>query len=103
MKKINPKEIISKRLACHSAVRAGDSLTNEECHKLISDLEKTDQAAADVIAGIRPELRYQDRDNLNWVKDALKRNSKGTEWIINDIEFDNEISESRFSKALLRK
>lgn len=37
-----PKEIISKRLACHSAVRAGDSLTNEECHKLISDLEKTE-------------------------------------------------------------
>ena len=36
-------------------------------------------------------------------KDELKRNSKGTEWIINEIEFDNEISESRFSKALLRK
>ena len=36
-------------------------------------------------------------------KDALKRNSRGTEWIINEIEFDNEISESRFSKALLRK
>ena len=36
-------------------------------------------------------------------KDELKRNSRGTEWIINDIEFDNEISESRFSKALLRK
>ena len=36
-------------------------------------------------------------------KDELKRNSRGTEWIINDIEFDNKISESRFSKALLRK
>ena len=36
-------------------------------------------------------------------KDELKRNSRGTEWIINEIEFDNEISESRFSKALLRK
>lgn len=36
-------------------------------------------------------------------KDELKRNSRGTEWIINDIEFNNEISESRFSKALLRK
>ncbi len=36
-------------------------------------------------------------------KDELKRNSKGTEWIINDIKFDSEISESRFSKALLRK
>ena len=36
-------------------------------------------------------------------KDELKRNSRGTEWIINEIEFNNEISESRFSKALLRK
>ena len=36
-------------------------------------------------------------------KDELKRNSKGTEWVINDIKFDSEISESRFSKALLRK
>ena len=37
-----PKDIISKRLACHSAVRAGDSLTKEECNKLINDLEKTE-------------------------------------------------------------
>ena len=36
-------------------------------------------------------------------KDELKRNSKGTEWVIIDIEFDSKISESRFSKALLRK
>ena len=36
-------------------------------------------------------------------RDELKRNSKGTEWIIEDIEFDIEISNSRFSKALLRK
>jgi len=36
-------------------------------------------------------------------KDELKRNSKGTEWIIDEIEFDVEISKSRFSKALLRK
>lgn len=36
-------------------------------------------------------------------KDELKRNSKGTEWIIDEIEFDSEIPESRFSKALLRK
>ena len=36
-------------------------------------------------------------------KDELKRNSKGTEWIIDDIEFDKEISPSRFSKARLRK
>ena len=36
-------------------------------------------------------------------KDELKRNSKGTEWIIDKIEFDSEIAESRFSKALLRK
>ena len=40
---------------------------------LESDLEKTDNAAAEgYIATIRPELRYQDRDNLNWVKDAQK-------------------------------
>ena len=36
-------------------------------------------------------------------KDELKRNSKGTEWIIDEIEFDVEIPRSRFSKALLRK
>ena len=36
------------------------------------DLDKTDQAAADMIAGIRPELRYQDRDNHKWVVDAKK-------------------------------
>ena len=36
-------------------------------------------------------------------KDELKRNSKGTEWIIDDISFDIDIPESRFSKALLRK
>jgi len=36
-------------------------------------------------------------------RDELKRNSKGTEWIIDDIKFDVEIPNSRFSKALLRK
>jgi len=36
-------------------------------------------------------------------KDELKRNSKGTEWIIDDIQFDVEIPDSRFSKARLRK
>jgi len=36
-------------------------------------------------------------------KDELKRNSKGTEWIIDEIEFDTDIPDSRFSKALLRK
>jgi len=36
-------------------------------------------------------------------KDKLKRNSKGTEWLIDEIEFDTDIPESRFSKALLRK
>ena len=35
-------------------------------------------------------------------KDELKRNSKGTEWVIDEIEFDSVIPESRFSKALLR-
>lgn len=36
-------------------------------------------------------------------KDELKRNSKGTEWVIDKIEFDKDIQKSRFSKALLRK
>jgi len=36
-------------------------------------------------------------------KDELKRNSKGTEWIIDDIQFNKKIPNSRFSKALLRK
>ena len=36
-------------------------------------------------------------------KDELKRNSKGTEWVIDEIEFDVDIPDSRFSKALLRK
>ena len=36
-------------------------------------------------------------------KDELKRNSKGTEWIIDNIQFNKEIPNSRFSKALLRK
>ena len=36
-------------------------------------------------------------------KDELKRNSKGTEWHIDDIEFDLDIPESRFTKAKLRK
>ena len=36
-------------------------------------------------------------------KDELKRNSKGTEWLIDEITFDTDIPESRFSKALLRK
>ena len=36
-------------------------------------------------------------------KDELKRNSKGTEWIVEDIQFDVSIPESQFSKARLRK
>ena len=36
-------------------------------------------------------------------KDELKRNSRGTEWIINDIQFNKKIPDSRFSKAFLRK
>ena len=36
-------------------------------------------------------------------KDELKRNSKGSEWIIDDIQVDMEIPDSRFAKALLRK
>jgi|TARA_B110000263_G_scaffold245547_1_gene255280 DNA mismatch repair protein MutL len=37
-----PKNIISKRLACHSAVRAGDKLNDSESINLINDLEKTE-------------------------------------------------------------
>ncbi|MFO7895627.1 MAG: urocanate hydratase [Candidatus Cloacimonadales bacterium] len=37
-----------------------------------SDLVKTDAAAAEVIKNCRPQLRYQDRDNYNWVRDAMK-------------------------------
>ena len=36
-------------------------------------------------------------------KDELKRNSKGTEWLIEDVVFDTEIRDSRFEKAILRK
>ena len=36
-------------------------------------------------------------------KDELKRNSKGTEWIIDEIEFNLDMPQARFSKALLRK
>ena len=36
-------------------------------------------------------------------KDELKRNSKGTEWIIEDIQFDVDIPKHVFSKEKLRK
>ena len=36
-------------------------------------------------------------------KDELKRNSRGTEWVIDEITFDVNIPDSRFSKARLRK
>jgi outer membrane lipoprotein-sorting protein len=36
-------------------------------------------------------------------KDELKRNSKGTEWIIDEIQFDTVIPESRFYRERLRK
>ncbi len=39
-----------------------------------------------------------------WIfKDELKKSSKGTEWIIDEITFNQPISESRFAKAALRK
>jgi urocanate hydratase len=38
------------------------------------DLAKTDQAAAEVIANLRPQLRYQDEANLKWVRDAQQNN-----------------------------
>ena len=36
-------------------------------------------------------------------KDELKGNSKGTEWLIEDVVFDTEIPDARFEKAILRK
>ncbi|UCH11514.1 MAG: outer membrane lipoprotein-sorting protein [Fidelibacterota bacterium] len=39
-----------------------------------------------------------------WVfKDELKRNSRGTEWIIDEIAFNQPIPEAQFAKAALRK
>ena len=39
-----------------------------------------------------------------WVfKDELKSSSRGTEWVIEKIKFDEKIPESRFSKSGLRK
>lgn len=39
-----------------------------------------------------------------WVfRDELKRDSRGTEWIIDEIVFDEPIPASRFAKAALRK
>ena len=36
-------------------------------------------------------------------KDELKRNSKGTEWVIEDIYFDMNVPSNRFTKSMLRK
>ncbi len=36
------------------------------------DLQKTDAAAAEVIKTLRKDMRYQDEDNYNWVRDAEK-------------------------------
>ena len=36
-------------------------------------------------------------------KDELKRNSKGTEWVIEDISFNMNVPSNRFTKAMLRK
>ncbi|MCX6119135.1 MAG: urocanate hydratase [Proteobacteria bacterium] len=38
------------------------------------DLRKTDAAAAEVIKSVRKEMRYQDRDNYNWIIDAERNN-----------------------------
>ena len=38
------------------------------------DLRKTDAAAAEVIKSLRKEMRYQDRDNYNWIIDAERNN-----------------------------
>jgi len=37
---------------------------------LEEDLARTDAAAAEAILGVRPSLRYQDRDNHRWVREA---------------------------------
>jgi urocanate hydratase len=37
-----------------------------------ADLDATDAAAAEVIKTLRETMRYQDRDNYNWVKNAKK-------------------------------
>ena len=36
-------------------------------------------------------------------KDELKRKSKGTEWVIEDISFDMNVPSNRFTKSMLRK
>jgi outer membrane lipoprotein-sorting protein len=36
-------------------------------------------------------------------RDELKRNSKGTEWHIDEIQFDVDIPDRKFSKSNLRK
>ncbi|MCK4654620.1 MAG: urocanate hydratase [Candidatus Cloacimonetes bacterium] len=38
----------------------------------VEDLIKTDNAAAKIISKCREKLRYQDRDNYIWVRDAMK-------------------------------
>ena len=38
-----------------------------------------------------------------YFKDELKRNSKGTEWIIDEIKFDIDIPDNQFSKSKLKK
>ena len=38
-----------------------------------------------------------------YYKDELKRNSKGTEWIIDEIKFDIDIPDNQFSKSKLKK
>lgn len=37
-----------------------------------ADLAKTDAVAAEMIKSLRSQMRYQDEDNYNWVKDAAK-------------------------------
>ena len=36
-------------------------------------------------------------------KDELKRDSRGTEWVIDDIKFDVDIPDKIFMKSKLRK
>ena len=71
--------------------------TKEELYAKSGKLLKTS-----TMEGIK---RVQDRwfPSRFVFKDELKRNSKGTEWVIDDIKFDVDIPDSRFSKSKLRK
>ena len=71
--------------------------TKEELYAKSGKLLKTA-----TMSGIRKVQSRWFPSRFNY-KDELKRNSKGTEWLIDEITFDVDIPASRFSKAKLRK